>query len=277
MGQKRIKAIDLTKDEQVKVSPKKRRIASSGKGQTGRLTDMGAQMLAEEEARQKKDKVAKKDQEAKKTKVSTPKKKKKRERSRRYRFARSLVDRTKTYSVDEAINLVKKTSISRFDGTLTAHLNLNEAKLTVEVKFPHPTGKSTRIAIATDKLLNQIKKGKTDFDILLASPDIMPQLVPLAKILGPKGLMPNPKNNTIVADPQKRKQELEAGTAQVKTEAKAPLMHVTIGKTSQPDSQLKANLTALITAVKPSKIKKLTLAPTMGPGVKIDLTEFRKN
>ncbi|MCH7951115.1 50S ribosomal protein L1 [Patescibacteria group bacterium] len=209
-------------------------------------------------------------------KVEPKRERKPRVRSRRYKLARSRVDRTKPYPIDEAIELVKKTSIARFDGTISAHLNLNEEKVSADVTFPHSTGKQARVAIATDTLLKKIEEKKIDFDVLLATPDTMKKIVKVAKILGPMGLMPNPKTGTVTDDPKKRKKELESGTTQVKTEGKAPLMHVVIGKTSLDTKKLTENLKALVTAVDTKRIKKLTLASTMSPGVKVELSEFQK-
>jgi large subunit ribosomal protein L1 len=104
----------------------------------------------------------------------------------------------------------------------------------------------------------------------------MKKLNKFAKILGPKGLMPNPKNGTLTDDPKKRKKELESGKTQVKTESKAPLMHVVIGKTSSDSKKLSENLNALVTAVDPKRIKKLTLASTMSPGIKVELSNLQK-
>jgi large subunit ribosomal protein L1 len=102
----------------------------------------------------------------------------------------------------------------------------------------------------------------------------MPKIAKLAKILGPKGLMPNPKNNTVTPDPEKRAKELASGKTTIKTERKAPLIHALIGKVNQPAKELEANVTALIKGLSILKIKKLTLSATMSPGVKVDLSKF---
>jgi large subunit ribosomal protein L1 len=195
-------------------------------------------------------------------------------RSKKYVSARAQVDRTQTYPLIKAIELVKKTSYSHFPGTVTADLVVKDDKVKAQVSFPYSIGRQTRVVIADDKLLTQIEKGHLDFDVLLATPAMMPKLAKLAKILGPKGLMPNPKTNTITDKPEQKKKELEAGKTLVKTEKKAPLIHQVIGKTNQPDQQLKENTEALINAINPRKIIKLVLAATMSPGVKVDISEF---
>lgn len=198
-----------------------------------------------------------------------------RTRSKRYSTVRLLVDRTKSYPLILSVELVKKSSYSRFAGTVVADLVTKDSKLTANIKFPHSTGKSIRVAIATDELLTDIAAGKIDFDLLVTKPDMMPKLAKYARVLGPKGLMPNPKNQTITPDPEKRKQELEGGTISIKTEKKSPLMHIVIGKTDMPDKDLVENTEALIKALGPRKLVKLVLSATMSPGIKVDLTPYQ--
>jgi large subunit ribosomal protein L1 len=156
------------------------------------------------------------------------------------RAAKSKVDRTKTYSIEEAVKLVKATNITKFDATVTAHLNLvaKDAPTRVELTFPHMAGTAKRIAIVTDELLADIEKGKIEFDILITSPAFMPKLAKFAKVLGPKGLMPSPKAGTITPNPEAKAKEFAAGKTVVKAEAKFPIMHITVGKVSQPEAEL---------------------------------------
>ncbi len=128
------------------------------------------------------------------------------------------------------------------------------------------------IAIADDEaVMAKIKSGQIDFDVLLASPKMMPKLVSYARILGPKGLMPNPKEGTVTADPEKKAKELVKAGVKIKTEKKAPLIHTVFGRASQKQSELEANLEALIRAVGRHNIKKLVIASTMGPGIIVNL------
>ncbi len=187
--------------------------------------------------------------------------------------AKSKVEAGKIYTIDEAVKLVKATNITKFVGTVTLHVNLvaKDAPTRVELTFPHMAGTAKRVSIVTDELLKDIEKGKLDFDILVTSPSFMPKLAKFAKVLGPKGLMPSPKAGTVTADPEKKAQEFAAGKTVVKAEAKFPLMHVTVGKSNQPEAELIANIRALLEAVKVKNVTKAVLAATMSPGVKLQL------
>lgn len=187
--------------------------------------------------------------------------------------AKSKVDPQAKYGIEEAVKLVKSTNITKFDATVTLHLNLiaKDAPTRVELTFPHLAGATKRVAIVNDALLKDIEKGKLEFDILVTSPAFMPKLAKFAKVLGPKGLMPSPKAGTVTPDPEKKAQEFAAGKTVVKAEAKFPLMHVTVGKVSQKEDELIANIQALVEAVKLKNITKATLASTMSPGVKLQL------
>lgn len=189
------------------------------------------------------------------------------------RASKSKVDSQKKYSLEEAIKLVKNTNITKFVSTITLHLNLitKDAPTRIEITFPFAAGAKKRVAIVTDELLAEIEKGKIEFDILVTSPAFMPKLAKYAKVLGPKGLMPSPKAGTVAADPEKKAKEFEAGKTVVKAEAKFPLMHVTVGKINQPESELLANIKALLDAIKLKNVTKATLASTMSPGIKLQL------
>jgi large subunit ribosomal protein L1 len=192
-----------------------------------------------------------------------------RERSRKYKEARSQVDRTTEYPADQAVSLLKRLSYSKFDGTVTAHINLKRELKQIEVTFPHSTGKDLRVAIATDEVLEQLGNGEINFDILIADPKMMPKLAKFARLLGPRGLMPNPKTGTVSTDPEAKKKALESGALVIRPEKKANLMHIRIGKVSQPEEELQANLETLMRAVNPLNIDKVTIAATMSPGVKV--------
>lgn len=284
MGQKRVSVVDLSQEETTKKVSQKRarketgRTVKTGK-RAGRLADMGEPLegVKFEEPELTRDVSGLTADVAGAETPQPARERRHHEHGRRYKYARSLVDQTQGYTAEGAIELVKKTSIARFDGTVSVHLNLTEAGLTADVPFPHPTGKKIRVAIASDDLLKSIEaKKKIDFDILLSTPEMMKRLVKVARILGPLGLMPSPKSGTISNDPEKRKKELESGTTQVRSESKAPLMHVVIGKASLDTKKIAKNLEALVSAIGPGHITKLTLASTMSPGVKVDLTVFQK-
>ena len=190
-------------------------------------------------------------------------------RSKKYQAIRAQLDKTKSYEPAEAIQLVKKLSYSKFTGSVEAHLVTKDVGISAEVTLPHSTGKTVKVAIVNDQLLTKIEAGEIDFDILLSSPEFMPKLAKLARILGPKGLMPNPKNGTLTPKPELKKKALEAGGLTLKTEKKAPLIHLVIGKTDMTDKQLTENLLSLITAFK-DKLVKVSIAASMSPGIKVN-------
>jgi len=266
MAKNKIQTIDLTEEQ---LATKTERPETEEKSSETKIKKSASKKKASKKADPKDQDESKKetkDDSAKESEVAKPK-----QRGKKYVEARSRVDRTRTYPLMEAISLVKSTSYSGFDGTISAHLNLTKEINPVEVSFPHSTGKNIRVAIVDEEILDQIAKEEIAFDVLLAKPAMMPKLTRYARFLGPRGLMPNPKNGTVTSDPETKKASLLAGAVVVRAEKKAPLLHVRIGKVSQPENELQANLEALIKAINPVNIAKITLAATMGPGVKVQL------
>jgi large subunit ribosomal protein L1 len=203
--------------------------------------------------------------------VQEKKKKAPRVRGKNWTDAKAQVDRDKEYKLIDAIKLCKKTSYSKFDGTMEMHLIVKKQGLTINASLPFSAGKQKKIEIASDETVNKLKSGKIDFDILIATPEMMPKLVSFARILGPKGLMPNPKNGTLITDIKKAK-DFSANSVTLKTEKDAPLMHTTFGKVSQKEEELEKNAQTLITAISPKQIIKAYIKPTMGPSVKIKVS-----
>ena len=193
-------------------------------------------------------------------------------RGKKYQDAKAKVDKTKLYPIEEAVQLIKKTSYSSFDGTIELHLVTKKEGLTLKVKLPHPAGKQKRVEIASDTTIKKLEKGKIDFDVLLATAKMMPKLVPFAKVLGPKGLMPNPKNGTLIKSKEEA-QKFPANTLIIKTEKKAPLIHTVVGKISQKNKEVVENTEAILSAIGKRQIQKAYLTSTMGPSVKIDFWE----
>ena len=193
-------------------------------------------------------------------------------RSSGYKKAKANIDKSKLYDLEEAVKLVQSNSLAKFDGKIDSHLTVSQNPGNVgEISFPHLQTATKKIAVASPELIKQIQDGKIDFDILVATPALMPKLLPLARILGPKGLMPNPKNGTLSANTDEAVKKLQSGNTVVKTEKKAPLIHITVGKVSQKTEEVVANVEELIKVVKANKIKKFFLAPTMGPSVKVKI------
>jgi large subunit ribosomal protein L1 len=191
-------------------------------------------------------------------------------RSKKFLAVKSKVDRTREYDVLSAMELVKQLSYTKFEGTISADLEVKSLEVTGEVTLPYAAGKARKVVVVDEQVLKDIEAGKFDFDVLISSPEFMPKLAKLARVLGPKGLMPNPKNGTLTANPAQAVKELSAGKQPLKTEKKQPLIHVALGKTSMETKDLIENLRALVTALK-DKIVSISLSPTMGPGVKVAL------
>ena len=226
-------------------------------------------------------------------------------RSRRYKGLLDLIDKTKEYSADEAIEIILKTATTKFNSSIEAHINLglsadkSEHQVRTLVSLPHKTGKKIKILIFTSKNKDEIKKlgaeigtesalkqieaGKIAADKIIADSTWMPKLAKVAKILGPKGLMPNPKSGTVTDEPLKTINEFSGGKVELKTE-KLPIIHVQIGNVSFKTNHLKENLVAIISAINAARpegfkkglIKTIYLSSTMGPSVKIDPTTITK-
>jgi large subunit ribosomal protein L1 len=190
-------------------------------------------------------------------------------RGKKYLAARKKVDPNKVYSLSNAVKLVKETSISSFDGKVEAHVTVLDIGSAGEIVFPHLEASSKKIVILNDAILAEIKDGKINFDILIATPVTMPKLLPFARVLGPKGLMPNPKSGTLTDKPEEAVKKLSVAKTVLRTEKKAPVIHVVVGKVSQAEKELEANVAELIKVIKAPKIKKLALCATMGPSVKV--------
>jgi large subunit ribosomal protein L1 len=220
---------------------------------------------------------------------------------KKYREAAKLVEIGKAYELNEALALAQQSASTKFDSSVELHINLGvdprqaDQMVRSSVVLPHGTGKTIRIAVFadgkaaeaaktagadrvdTDKLLADIEKGKLDFDMLVATPDKMATLGKVAKILGPRGLMPNPKSGTVTPDPAKAVTDAKTGKVEFRIDKQA-IVHQVIGKVSFKPEQLQANATTLLSAIlkaKPSAakgtyVKGIAATSTMGPGIKID-------
>lgn len=209
-------------------------------------------------------------------------------RSKKYQQVSKDLDKAKSYPLSQAIDMVKKLSYSKFNGTLEAHINTVQTGIRGLVSLPFASGRKLRIlafgpasskdlaglediTIGTDETIEQINKGKLDFDLVVTTPQWMPKLAKVARILGPRGLMPNPKNGTITDDLKKGVAGFQSGKTEYKTEPKAPVIHLGLGKLDQPDEELIANIKTLLQTLGKTRVKKVSLSPTMGPSVKVDL------
>ncbi len=222
-------------------------------------------------------------------KVKTQKPGKVKPRSKKYQELTKDLDKSKTYPLNEAVEMTKKMSMTKFDGTIEAHINTIQTGIRGLVSLPFVSGKKLKIlvfgsantpkadediTIGDESIIETINKGKVNFDLVITTPDWMPKLAKVARILGPRSLMPNPKNGTIVSDLKKAVESFQTGKIEYKTESKAAVMHLGLGKLSQPTEELSANIKTLLATLGKSRVKKVSLSPTMGPSVKLDLTSL---
>lgn len=226
------------------------------------------------------------------------------EHGKRYRELAKLVDIDKTYAPPEAVSLVRQTANTKFDSTVELHMRMGldvrhaDQQVRGTADLPAGTGKVTRVVVfaegekareaeaagadfvGADELIKRVEGGWTDFDVVLATSSMMQRVSKLGKVLGRKGLMPNPKSGTVTDDVERGVKEVKAGRIEFRT-GKAALIQVPIGKASFDDEGLLNNLTSLVEAVvkaKPSGckgtyIRSITLASTMGPGVHLDVPQ----
>ena len=191
-------------------------------------------------------------------------------RSKRYKILAKKIKSNETLAPKAALE--KLIALATGIRTIDLHLNVIDTGLRGEVKTPFSTGKNVRVEIFSDKTVTALNNNEFNFDILLATPADMPKLARYAKILGPKGLMPNPKSGTVTADPEGRAKQLSAGaTITYKTEPKFPIIHVSLGKTSQNIDELTGNLTTLLKEIGLTKITTAYLNANQTPSVKLDL------
>lgn len=227
-------------------------------------------------------------------------------RGKKYAEAAKLIDKVMQYDTEEAVGLVKKTAVAKFDETIEAHIRLGvdgrhaDQQVRGAVVLPHGTGKTVRVLVFAkgdkvaeaqaagadfvggDELIPKIQnEGWLDFDVVVATPDMMGVVGRLGRVLGPKGLMPNPKAGTVTMDITKAVNDIKAGKIEYRLD-KTNIIHVPIGKASFTEEQLINNFTALIGAITKAKpaaakgqyYKSVTLSSTMGPGIKVNTLKF---
>lgn len=196
-------------------------------------------------------------------------------RGKKYLTLKKMIDKKKKYSLREATELLKKMDIYHLKQSIEIHLNVDKKGLKGEVELPHSIGKTVRAVIVNDQILDEIEKGKLDFDVLITHPSYMPKLARFAKILGPKGLMPNPKAGTISDKPEEVAKKFAHGVLHWKTEAKFPLIHQMVAKLSFSNKEIEDNVLAFLRSVGVNHIKKAFLKATMTPSIEIDLSTIK--
>ncbi|RWR10662.1 50S ribosomal protein L1 [Siminovitchia fortis] len=222
-------------------------------------------------------------------------------KGKKYLEALKLVDRSKAYAIDEAIELVKKTDFAKFDATVEAAFRLGvdpkkaDQQIRGAVVLPNGTGKTQRVLVFAKgekakeaeaagadyvgdaEYINKINQGWFDFDVVVATPDMMGEVGKLGRTLGPKGLMPNPKTGTVTFDVEKAVKEIKAGKVEYRLD-KAGIIHVPIGKVSFENEKLQENFATIFDTVLKAKpaaakgtfMKNVSITSTMGPGIKVD-------
>ncbi|WP_088014614.1 50S ribosomal protein L1 [Gottfriedia acidiceleris] len=226
-------------------------------------------------------------------------------KGKKYQEAIKLVDRTAVYAVNEAVELVKKTTTVNFDATVEVAFRLGvdpkkaDQQIRGAVVLPHGTGKVQRVLVFAKgekakeaeaagadfvgdaDMINKIQQGWFDFDVVVATPDMMAEVGKLGRVLGPKGLMPNPKTGTVTFDVTKAVNEIKAGKVEYRVD-KAGNIHVPIGKVSFENEKLVENFTTIFetmlkvkpAAAKGTYMKNVAITSTMGPGIKVDPASF---
>ncbi len=192
-------------------------------------------------------------------------------RGKKYTESAKKVDPKKIYSLSEGIKLLKKIKFANFDESVELHINLDEQGLRGEADLPHSIGKTVRAKIVDDSVIGAIEKGIIDFDILISHPSYMPKLVKFAKLLGPRGLMPNPKVGTVSTNPEEALNKFTKGVIRWKSEAKFPLLHQLIGKISYKEADIEENARVFIQSVGKTHIKKIFIKTTMSPSIRLEV------
>lgn len=209
-------------------------------------------------------------------------------RSVKYKEAAEKVEKSKKYDLVQALESAKETSYSKFEGSLELHLVTNSKNIRGLVSLPFASGKKLKILafgkgadesgadlVGDDAKLNEIIRGITNsFDVIVTTAEWMPKLARAAKILGPRGLMPSPKNGTITENLKKAVEEIQSGKVEYKTEKNGKVIHLNLGKTTQPTEEIAQNTKILFNAIGKTKIKKAVISPSMGMGIKVNVASI---
>ena len=229
-------------------------------------------------------------------------------KSKRYASVSEKLDKKKVYSVTDAVKLVKEAASAKFDETVEVHMNMNldtrkaDQQLRGAIVLPNGTGKSQKVLVLAkgdqakaakeagadfvgdaDMIEKIEKENWFEYDVIIATPEMMPMLGKIGKLLGPKGLMPNPKTGTVTMDVKKAVEDTKKGKVEYRTDSFGNV-HGIIGKASFEDKKLAENLTTFVStilklkpaSVKGNYVKNISISSTMGPGVKLDLNQFDK-
>ncbi len=294
-------AIDAAEQAETTVSEKRTSdtVAKAGKRSAKAIAE------AEEKVAKEERKAEAKEAEDKPKQPVKPARSRLERRGKKYRDAAKHIETGKQYTLKEAIDLAIKTSTSKFDATVELHVRLGvdprqaDQNLRDNLVLPHGTGKTVRVAVfadedvakeakkagadiaGSDDFLVQLDKGVIDFDVLVATPNVMARLSKYARVLGPKGLMPNPKSGTVTTDVAKAVSQAKAGRVEYRVDSTG-IVHLGVGKVSFGNDKLAKNLEAVVASIKGNKpasikgtyVKTVTLTTSMGPGISVIASEI---
>lgn len=301
---KKTKELEATEEQVVEQTEEAKTKKSSAKA--GKRSAKAVAETEEKIAKEERKAEAKADDEADKPKVAVkPARSRLERRSKKYKDQAKLVDAEKQYTLAEAIDLAVKTSPTKFDATVEVHLRLGldprqaDQNIRDIVILPAGTGKTVRVAVFADDddakkaktagadiagnedFLAMLDKEQIEFDVLIATPNLMAKLAKYARLLGPKGLMPNPKSGTVTKDVAKAVEQAKAGRIEYRVDSTG-IVHVGLGKVSFGADKLAQNINALFTSIRQNKpaslkgvyVRSITLTTTMGPGIRVQNSEL---
>jgi large subunit ribosomal protein L1 len=225
--------------------------------------------------------------EAKPKAAATPARSRLERRGKHFRKSAEQIEKGKNYSLEQAIELAKKTSHVKFDATVELHINLGvdprqaDQNIRDNLVLPAGTGKTVKVVVADDALLAKLDKGTIDFDVLVSTPQFMPKLGKYARLLGPRGLMPNPKSGTVTTDVDRAVAEAKAGRVEYRVDSTG-IVHLGVGKVSFTPAQLLENTQAVLASIKSNKpnslkgnyIKAVHMTTSMGPSITLDMANL---
>lgn len=291
--------------EAVTEEPKAEKATAKAGKRSEKAIKEAEEKQAKEERKAKHDTTPQSDAEAKSKPKAKPTRSRFERRGKNYRKVAEQIEKGKAYSLKEAMELATKTSVGKFDATVEVHLNLNvdprqaDQNIRGTVSLPHGTGKTVRVAVfagadlqekakkagadvvGEEDFLAQLEKQDINFDILISTPQLMPRLGKYAKLLGPRGLMPNPKSGTVTANVAKAVQEAKAGKVEYRIDKQA-IVHLGVGKVSFGGDKLYENAKVFLdnissnkpASIKGALIKGVAVSTTMGPGIKVDSSQL---
>jgi large subunit ribosomal protein L1 len=284
-------AEEAAEQEQAVIADKRSSTAKAGKRSAKALAE-----VEEKQAKEARKATSDEEDDSKPKQPQKPTRSRLERRSKNFRKSAELIEKDKTYSLKEAIELAQKTSSVKFDATVELHINLSvdprhaDQNIRDNLVLPAGTGKTVRVAAFTDDkadgadisgvetILKQLERGTIDFDVLVATPANMAKLGKYARVLGPRGLMPNPKSGTVTTDVAKAIQEAKAGRVEYRVDSTG-IVHLGVGKVSFKPAELLNNVEAVLASIRANKpnsvkgtfIKSVYLTTSMGPSIVIDV------